>query len=78
MSKAKRNSVVDHPSHYNASPSGIEAIDVLEWMTSFNIATAMKYLWRAGHKDPNPRDDIEKCIWYCKRELERLEKEQRK
>jgi hypothetical protein len=62
---------VDHPKHYNSHPSGIEAIVICEWM-NFNVGNAMKYLWRADHK--NGIEDLRKSAWYIKREIERLEK----
>jgi len=60
---------VNHPDHYNASPSGIEAIDVLEWLP-FNVGTAMKYLWRCDEK-ANAIQDLEKAKWYIERELKK-------
>lgn len=60
---------VDHPRHYNAHPSGIEAITVCEYM-SFNIGNAVKYLWRADHK--GGITDLQKSVWYINREIERL------
>ena len=65
---------VDHPAHYNASPSGVEAIDVIEHL-SFNVGNAMKYLWRAEHKGAN-LDDLRKAAWYVQREILRLEKQE--
>ena len=62
---------VDHPNHYNASPSGIEAIDVLEHMT-FNIGNAMKYLWRCEEKMATLQD-LKKALWYVEREIKRRE-----
>ncbi len=64
-------SMIDHPKHYNCSPSGIECIDVVEWLP-FNVGNAIKYLWRAGQKDQND-DDYRKAIWYIQRELERID-----
>lgn len=66
---------VDHPQHYNANGSGIECIDVVEWM-SFNIGNAMKYLWRADHKG-RPVEDLEKAIWYIRREIARRQQHDR-
>jgi hypothetical protein len=65
---------VDHPDHYN-SIEGIECIDVVEWM-NFNVGNAMKYLWRVGLKG-NAIEDLEKAEWYCRREIERLNKMKR-
>jgi hypothetical protein len=66
---------VDHPAHYNASPSGVECIDIAEHM-SFNLGNALKYLWRADHKG-NAIEDLEKASWYISREIERLTKERK-
>lgn len=64
---------VDHPKHYNAHPAGIECIDVIEPM-SFNVGSAIKYLWRAGLKPgEDVQTDLDKAIWYITREKERLE-----
>lgn len=64
---------VDHPKHYNADPSGVECIDVVEHRT-FNVGNAMKYLWRAGLKG-DLVEDLRKARWYIDREIQRIEKE---
>lgn len=61
---------VSHPAHYTAHPSGIECIQVTEHM-SFCLGNAMKYIWRAGDKG-NQIQDLEKAVWYIKREIARL------
>jgi len=61
---------INHPAHYKQHPAGIECIDVIEHFPA-NIANAMKYLWRCDHKHPMPDQDLEKAIWYVKRELNR-------
>lgn len=61
---------VDHPDHYNAHPSGVECITVVEHMT-FNLGNAVKYIWRADHKT-DAIEDLRKARWYIDRELERL------
>lgn len=63
---------VNHPKHYTSHPSGIECIDVVEHMP-FNIGNAIKYLWRAGLKDPDWKVDLEKAMWYINREIKRRE-----
>lgn len=65
-------SSVDHPRHYNAHPSGIECIDVVEHM-GFNIGNAIKYLWRADLKG-SALEDLQKAAWYVNREIERRTK----
>jgi hypothetical protein len=82
MAKNNYSADIDHPSHYNSHPSGIECIDVVEYFT-FNIGNAIKYCWRAGLKigalsyqdilSANIKD-LRKAEWYIRREIERLEK----
>lgn len=62
---------VDHPPHYNAHPSGVECIDVVEHM-SFNLGNAIKYIWRADEKG-RAVEDLRKARWYLDRELARRE-----
>lgn len=59
---------VEHPPHYNAHPSGVECIQVVEHM-GFNLGNAIKYVWRADHKD-NAIEDLKKAAWYIQREIE--------
>jgi hypothetical protein len=68
--------MVNHPPHYNNHPSGIECIEVTEHM-SFNIGSAVKYLWRVDDKD-NPPQDIDKAIWYLNREKLKRRKDEEK
>jgi hypothetical protein len=66
---------VNHPKHYTSHPSGVECIDVVEHMT-FNRGNAVKYIWRAGEKDPSAEiQDLEKARWYIDREIARLKRE---
>lgn len=60
---------IDHPSHYNQHPSGIEAIDVCEHM-NFCLGNAIKYIWRADFKGDDI-EDLKKAIWYLNREIKR-------
>ena len=69
VSAPKKADPVNHPAHYNAHPSGIECITVVEHM-GFNVGNAIKYLWRADHK-ANALEDLEKARWYITREIER-------
>lgn len=63
---------VNHPKHYNAHPSGVECITVVEHM-NFNRGNAIKYTWRAGEKDKATEiQDLEKARWYLDREIARL------
>ena len=62
---------VNHPKHYNAHPSGVECIDIVEHMT-FNLGSAVKYIWRAGLKSESAVEDLRKAVWYLEREIERI------
>lgn len=75
-----RDDSVNHPSHYNRHPSGVECIVIVEHMT-FNAGNAVKYAWRAGLKGNESSDalathieDLKKGRWYLDREIARLEK----
>jgi hypothetical protein len=67
---------VNHPSHYESVVNGIECIDVTENF-NFNRGNAIKYIWRAGHKDKSKEiEDLQKAAWYIQREILRLKKEE--
>lgn len=63
---------VNHPTHYNSGK--IEVIEAIEdWQLNFHRGSAVKYIARAGKKDPAREvEDLEKAIWYLKREIEVL------
>lgn len=67
---AVKDDSVHHPKHYNAHPSGVEAITVCEAF-NFNVGNAIKYLWRAGLKG-DAVEDLKKAAWYINREVDRL------
>lgn len=72
--EAAQPDAINHPPHYTSHPSGVECIDIVEPMP-FNVGNAIKYLWRAGLKDPaNPITDLKKAVWYVQREIKRLSK----
>ncbi len=63
---------VNHPSHYTSHPSGVECIEITRHM-GFNVGNALKYLWRAGQKDPDKEiEDLQKAVWYLNDEIEKL------
>lgn len=62
---------VNHPGHYTQY-QGLEIIDLTEQM-NFNKGNAVKYIARAGWKDPAKEvEDLEKAIWYTQREIDRI------
>ncbi|WP_145501078.1 DUF3310 domain-containing protein [Streptomyces sp. CFMR 7] len=64
------------PAHYKwLLPHGLEVIDLTENL-NFCRGNAVKYLCRAGRKDGAPEvQDLEKALWYIKREIQRINKE---
>jgi hypothetical protein len=64
---------VNHPSHYTGY-KGVEVIDLTEQL-NYNRGNAVKYIARAGLKDPNKEiEDLRKAVWYVQREIGRIEK----
>lgn len=68
------NDIVNHPSHY--TDGKIEVIDFIEEKClNFHRGNAVKYIARAGKKDPTKEiEDLKKAEWYIHREIQRLEK----
>lgn len=64
---------VSHPPHYaNGWSNGAEVIDLTEHL-SFCAGNVVKYVCRAGRKDPDKYvEDLEKARWYLDREIERV------
>ena len=62
--------MVNEPPHYKSG--GMEAIDVIDsfFHDNFHLASAFKYLARAGKKGDYV-EDLRKSIWYINREVER-------
>jgi len=71
----KKHDEVSHPSHYNSGK--IEVIKAIEdWKLGFHLGNSVKYVARAGKKDPNKTvQDLKKAIWYINRKIELLEAE---
>lgn len=67
--RAPRHNAVNHPPHYNAHPSGVECIQIVEHM-GFNLGNAIKYIWRADLKG-DAIEDLRKAEWYVRREIEK-------
>lgn len=66
------NDPVNHPSHY--TDGKFEVIDFIEdhcFYRSFCLANAVKYISRAGKKDPaSKKQDLEKAVWYMNRYIQ--------
>ena len=65
---------VSHPSHYaDGWSNGAEVIDLTEQL-SFCAGNVVKYICRAGRKDPEKHvEDLKKARWYLDREISRIE-----
>lgn len=64
---------VSRPPYYaNGWSNGAEVIDLTEHL-SFCAGNVVKYVCRAGRKDPDKHvEDLEKARWYLDREIERV------
>lgn len=62
---------VNHPAHYGGKDNPYEAIKVIEaWELGFNLGNAVKYISRAGKKDPAKlAEDLRNAAWYLAREI---------
>ena len=61
-----------NPAHYQGFSNGAQVIDIVENLP-YNRGAAIKYLARAGRKDPAKHvEDLEKAAWYVAREIERI------
>ena len=68
--ESEKGDPVDHPNHYTQGQ--YEVIDFIESKPelnhSFCLGNAIKYLVRAGIKDPDKKEeDLKKALWYMKR-----------
>lgn len=68
-----RDDPVNHPSHYTEGK--IEVIDFIEDKhLGFHLGNAVKYIVRAGKKDPNKTiEDLKKARWYLQRYLDEVD-----
>ena len=63
-----------NPAHYQGFSNGAQVIDIVENLP-YNAGNAIKYLARAGRKDPTKHvEDLKKSAWYVAREIERIER----
>ncbi len=75
ISKKAKKENVDHPNHY-LKDSGHEVIDVINaWDLNFELGNAIKYIARAGKKDPKKTmEDLNKAKWYIQHQIDRIKK----
>ena len=69
-----KSNAVNHPKYYQGK---IEVIDGIEDKgLGFNLGNCVKYISRAGKKNPDKRiEDLKKARWYLNREISRIKKE---
>lgn len=62
---------INHPSYYGGDTT-YEAVKVIKaWGLNFNRGNVLKYVCRAGEKDPTEEiKDLEKARWYLNAEIE--------
>jgi hypothetical protein len=67
---------VNHPPHYGGGDNPYEVIRVIRaWGLGFSLGNAVKYIARAGRKDPARHvEDLRKARWYLDEEIAHLEK----
>ncbi len=70
---------VNHPAHYGGADNPYEVIKVvLAWQLPFTLGNTVKYIARAGKKDPAKHiEDLEKARFYLDKEIEELKKAQK-
>lgn len=70
-----KTDVVNRPAHY--TDGKIEVIEFIEdKKLGFCLGNAVKYIARAGKKDPSKEiEDLKKAEWYIKRRIKELENE---
>lgn len=66
---------INHPQHYGGD-TVYEVIKVIEaWKLDFPLGNAVKYIARAGKKDPDKElEDLKKARFYLERKIQQLEK----
>ena len=68
--RPKKEDLINSPKHYKDG-DGVECIDAMiaafgrEAVNTYCQIVSFKYLWRAGKKDGNDKQqDLAKCAWY--------------
>lgn len=73
MSEEKE--MVNHPHHYQFGENNeYEAIKVIDaWGLGFSLGNTVKYISRAGKKDPKKElEDLKKALWYLEHHIKQL------
>ena len=69
------NDAINHPLHYTFGK--IEVIDFIEDQKfPYHLGNAVKYISRAGRKDPDKLiEDLKKAVWYINRYIGLLQEQ---
>lgn len=66
---------VNHPSHYGGDTTYETVKVIAAWGLGFLLGNAVKYISRAGKKDPMKLvEDLKKARWYLDQAIARLER----
>ncbi len=69
------NEAVNHPSHYGGNTTYETIKVIMAWGLGFNLGNCVKYLSRAGKKDPTKEiEDLEKALFYLQCEIDERKK----
>jgi len=73
VTKIEKSDPVNHPAHYTSGK--YECIEVIDdWKLGYCLGNAVKYICRAGKKDPNKTiEDLKKAKFYLEHEIKKLE-----
>jgi hypothetical protein len=66
---------VNHPEHYGGASNVYEVIKVIDaWDLGFSLGNTVKYISRAGKKDPEKEiEDLKKALFYLEHHIKTLE-----
>ena len=72
---SENKEMVKNPDHYGGAENIYEAIKVIEnWKLDFHLGNTVKYISRAGKKDPTKEiEDLKKAMFYLERKIKNLE-----
>jgi hypothetical protein len=71
--------MINNPIHYGGKENVYETIKVIDnWELDFLLGNTIKYISRAGKKDPTKKlEDLKKALFYLERKIKNLENENR-
>ena len=75
MKTWEKKESVNHPDHYGGADNVYEAIKVIDaWSLGFALGNTVKYISRAGKKDPSKEvEDLKKALFYLQHHIKQLE-----